>query len=276
MRKLHGKRAVPQGCAGRNCFERAARPRDCDDPETTARKNLHRAAPGSGLVSAVFAKGTWEATISVSEGKIEGLLVRPRAAAATTIEEAVAPLRTLPGKVGFTIIADGKTLASEKEADPLAVGSSFKLAVLVELRNRIEKQKKLSWDHVVTLNQKLKSLPSGMTQEWPDHSAVTVQTLAALMISISDNTATDAVIHLLGRGSLAHYGASPFRPFLTTAETFRLKAKGNEALLDRFRTATPGQREKMLDEVAKLPLPRAEDYPKGVTALDVEWFFSPL
>lgn len=202
MRKLHGKRAVPQGCACRNCFERAARPRGCDDPETTARKNLHRAAPGSGLVSAVFAKGTWEATISVSEGKIEGLLVRPRAAAATTIEEAVAPL-----------------------------------PVLVELRNRIEKQKKLSWDHVVTLNQKLKSLPSGMTQEWPDHSAVTVQTLAALMISISDNTATDAVIHLLGRGSLARYGASPFRPFLTTAETFRLKAKGNEALLDETRFA---------------------------------------
>lgn len=84
----------------------------------------------------VFEKGTWGATISVSEGRIEGLLVRPGASAAGSLEDAVAPLRAFPGKVGFTLIADGKTL--EKEDDALAVGSSFKLAVLVELRDRIE------------------------------------------------------------------------------------------------------------------------------------------
>jgi hypothetical protein len=235
-----------------------------------------RETPEPQKYALVFEKGTWEATISVNDGKIEGLLVRPAATAAVTLEDAVGPLRALPGKVGFAIIADGRTIAQEKEGDPLAVGSSFKLAVLVELRDRIEKQKKLAWDRVVTLDPKLKSLPSGMLQEWPDHAVVTVQTLASLMISISDNTATDALIHLLGRGSLAHFGGASFHPFLTTADMFRLKAKGNEALLDRFRKGSPGQREKMLEEVAKLPLPRAEDYPKSVTALDVEWFFSPV
>lgn len=223
-----------------------------------------------------FERGTWDATIVLADGTIETLFVRPGTTAAKTLDEAVAPLRALPGKVGFTIIAEGKTLAHEKEGDALAVGSAFKLAVLVELRDRIEKQKKLAWERVVPLDPKAISLPSGILQAWPVATPMTVQTLASLMISISDNTATDALIRLLGRGSLAHHGSSQFRPFLTTADMFRLKSKGNEALLDRFRKASPGQRTTMLDDLEKVPLPRAEDYPKGVTALDVEWFFSPL
>ncbi|MEO6418807.1 MAG: serine hydrolase [Polyangiaceae bacterium] len=223
----------------------------------------------------VFEKGIWEATIVVTDGKIEGLLVRPAGVAATTIEEAVAPFRALPGRYGFTVIADGKTLTHANEGDALAVGSSFKLAVLVELRDRIEKQKKLAWESVVKLDPKWKSLPSGMLQDWPAQTPVTVQSLASLMISISDNTATDTLIHLLGRAALGSSGGGQNRPFLTTADMFRLKAKGSDALLERFQKATPAQREKMLDEVEKLPLPHAEDYPKGVTALDVEWFFSP-
>ena len=180
-----------------------------------------------------FERGTWDATIALADGKIETLFVRPGATAAKTLDEAVAPLRALPGKVGFTVIADGKTLAHEKEADALAVGSAFKLAVLVELRDRIEKQKKLAWDRVVALDSKSISLPSGILQGWPVSTPMTVQTLASLMISISDNTATDSVINLLGRGSLDHHGSANFRPFLTTADMFRLKSKGNEALLER-------------------------------------------
>lgn len=223
----------------------------------------------------VFEKGTWDATIVVVEGKIEGLLVRPGSTPVASLDEAVAPFRALPGRFGFTVIADGKTLTSAGEGDALAVGSAFKLAVLVELRDRIEKQKKLAWESVIKLDPKWKSLPSGMLQEWPAQTPLTVQTLASLMISISDNTATDTLIHLLGRPSLTQYGAGQFRPFLTTADMFRLKGKGNDVLLERFQNASPGQRDKMMGELEKLPLPRAEDYPKGVTALDVEWFFSP-
>jgi len=223
-----------------------------------------------------FEKGNWDATIALAEGKVETLFVRPGVTQAATLDEAVAPLRALPGKVGFTIVSGGKTLAEQKEGEALAVGSGFKLAVLVELRDRIEKQRRLAWDRVVPLDPKAKSLPSGILHQWPAASPVTVQTLASLMISISDNTATDSVIHLLGRDSLARYGSGQFHPFLTTAEMFRLKGKGkDDALLERFRKAAPAQRATMLDELAKTPLPRPEDYPTGVTALDVEWFFSP-
>jgi beta-lactamase class A len=229
---------------------------------------------GEHKYEVTFEKISIDATIILEDGKIQTLFVRPGASNVASLEEAVAALRALPGNVGIVVLGSGKPLAQGRENDALAVGSSFKLPVLVELRNRIEKEKKLSWDKVVTLDPKWKSLPSGMLHEWPNGTPLTVQTLASLMISISDNTATDAVIHLLGRSSLASYGASPFRPFLMTSEMFRLKAKGNEALLERFRKASPAEREKLLAEIEKLPLPKAEDYPTGVTATDVEWMFS--
>lgn len=220
-------------------------------------------------------RATLHATIVLASGKVQTLFFKPGDAKAVTLDEAAAALGALPGRVAFTIVAGDKALAHKDEGKALAVGSAFKLAVLAELRDRIEKDKKLSWDRVVPLDPAWKSLPSGMLQEWPERTPLTVQTLASLMISISDNTATDATIHLVGRASLAKYGASQFHPFLTTGDMFRLKAKGSEDVLARFRTAAPAEREKMLDELAKRPLPRAEDYPKDVTALDVEWFFSP-
>lgn len=234
-----------------------------------------RETPDPRKFELTFERGTCDATIALEGGKIETLFVRPGAPPASTLDEAVAPLRALPGKVAFTVVAGDKTLAQEKEGTALAVGSAFKLAVLVELRDRIEKQKKLAWDRVVLLDAKAKSLPSGILQGWPTSSPVTVSTLASLMISMSDNTATDSVIRLLGRASLDRYGTSQFRPFLTTADMFRLKAKGHDAMLERFRKATPAERTAMLDELDKLPLPKAEDYPTAVTALDVEWFFTP-
>lgn len=220
-----------------------------------------------------FAKGTLSAVLILEDGKIQTLFLKPGETAASSLDEALAPLRALPGKRAFAVVAaDGKPLARENESAPLAVGSAFKLAVLAELVLMIE-QKKQAWDRVVSLDARARSLPSGVLHEWPDKTPLTVQTLASLMISISDNTATDAVIDLVGRATLtAKHGA--FKPFLKTSEMFRLKAKGSEAALERFRSATPQEREKMLAEIDKLPLPKAEDYPKGVTAIDVEWHFS--
>jgi beta-lactamase class A len=215
------------------------------------------------------------ATIILVDGKVQTLFIKPAESTATSLDEATAPFKSLPGQVAYTIVANGKSIAQQDETKPLAVGSAFKLAVLAELRDRIEKEKKLSWDRVVALDPSWKSLPSGVLQDWPDRTPITVQTLASFMISISDNTATDAMISLVGRASLAKYGASQFHPFLKTGDLFRLKAKGNEDMLARFRSSAPADREKMLDEIEKHPLPKAEDYPKGVTALDVEWFFSP-
>src|SRR5690606_39753601 len=43
------------------------------------------------------------------------------------------------------------------------------------------------------------SLPTGILQEWPVGTPMTIQSLATLMISISDNTATDVLLRVAGR-----------------------------------------------------------------------------
>ena len=42
-----------------------------------------------------------------------------------------------------------------------------------------------------------------MAQDWPKGAPVTLHTLATLMISISDNTATDQLIAIVGRDAIA-------------------------------------------------------------------------
>ena len=69
------------------------------------------------------------------------------------------------------------------------------------LREEVEAGRR-AWDEVVRLEEAWKSLPSGLLQGWPEGSPLTLHTLAALMISLSDNTATDALIALLGRERL--------------------------------------------------------------------------
>ena len=81
-----------------------------------------------------------------------------------------------------------------------------------------------------------------MLQYEPDGTQISVQDAAAKMISISDNTATDMLINLVGRSAveaaLTSAGmANPAldRPFLTTREAFILDAG---AMARRSRSAT--------------------------------------
>ena len=85
-----------------------------------------------------------------------------------------------------------------------AVGSAFKLAVLAALKDQVAAGA-LAWDDVATLEAGHISLPSGILQAWPVGSPLTIHTLASLMISVSDNTATDALIALLGRDLIESY-----------------------------------------------------------------------
>src|SRR5215472_9459217 len=118
-------------------------------------------------------------------------------------------------------MSDGSQRGAIEADTALAVGSTFKLAALATLRSDVDKKKR-SWKDVVELRPEAKSLPSGVLQDWPDHAPLTLYTLAALMISQSDNTATDALIGLLGREKVEAF-ASRNKPYLTTREMFVLK-----------------------------------------------------
>jgi beta-lactamase class A len=128
----------------------------------------------------------------------------------------------------------------------------------------------------VLLNPAWKSLPSGVIRTWPDQTPLTLATLANEMISISDNTAADALLSIAGRDNVEAI-APRNRPFLSTREAFTLKDPANAALLARYRAADPAGRRVLLPEIDQLPLPDAAIFASGKpVATDIEWFFTPV
>ncbi|MBW4623507.1 MAG: serine hydrolase [Cyanosarcina radialis HA8281-LM2] len=207
-----------------------------------------------------------------ADGKIAGLLFQPPRSNAISLPEAIAKFKELPGKVSFLVL-EGKSEKAALNAEvSLGVGSAFKLAILNVLKSQIATGKR-SWRDVVELQSQAKSLPSGVLQTWPDGSLLTVQTLASLMISQSDNTATDTLLYLVGRENVEAI-ASRNRPFLTTREFFVLKSSKNQDLLKQYRAGSESEKRAVLDEVKKRSLPDISEFEGNPVALDVEWFFT--
>ncbi|HCB74619.1 MAG TPA: serine hydrolase, partial [Sphingomonas bacterium] len=103
----------------------------------------------------------------------------------------VAEAAKLPGTVGFGVYAledpAPRALAEHRGEAAAPIGSAFKLWVLAELAAQVAEGKH-RWEDVAPLAPA--SLPSGITQGWPAGTPMTLQSLATLMISISDNSAT--------------------------------------------------------------------------------------
>lgn len=220
-----------------------------------------------------FERGVVPAQISLdSEGRIQGLFFRPpQPKGALTPEQLLAEYRKLPGEVSVLVLEGNQARLNLNADRALAVGSSFKLAVLEALRQQIEAGQR-RWSDTVPLRPEWKSLPSGTLQNLPDGTPLSLEQYATQMISISDNTATDALISIVGRAEVEKLSPRN-RPFLTTREAFVLKNPQNREWLERYR-ANPAERAALLPQLARLPLPDVSVFAGGPVALDVEWFFS--
>ncbi len=201
--------------------------------------------PAAGIVTIRFERGTGTGDIALAaDGKIAGLLLRSFNVADDNMARLGQELAALHGSVAwgaYRIGADGtpQRLAGANSDAPLAVGSAFKLAVLGTLDAEIAAGRR-RWSDVVALDAH--SFPSGRLQTWPVGSPLTLHTLAAMMISISDNTATDVLIRTLGRDRIERFAAARggssgpnATPFLTTVEAGVLKSRG--PLRDRWLAA---------------------------------------
>jgi beta-lactamase class A len=164
------------------------------------------------------------------------------------------------------------------------LGSAFKLYVLDALGHAVASGK-VRWNQPLTVTAQLKSLPSGELQDEPDGTRISVQDTAAKMISISDNTAANMLINLVGRpaveAALTTTGmADPAldRPFLTTRELFILKLSQWPALANRYIAANEaGRRALLASTIDQAPLPtlaaaQAWTAPRDIDSL--EWFAS--
>jgi beta-lactamase class A len=184
--------------------------------------------------------------------RIAGLLFRPAVAKSADIDALLAEMQNLAPAFGLTVTADEAVLHAVQPDRPLAVGSAFKLGVLKALQADIAAGRR-AWSDVVELTEADKSLPSGTLQTWPTGSPLTLHSLAALMISISDNTATDTLIRVLGRTAVED--ALGIAPVLTTRELFTLKAEPE--LRARYRAGNLEAQRQVLADLASKPLPDA-------------------
>ena len=196
-------------------------------------------------------------------------------------------LKTLPGETSILVARlndDSITpLVAHNAERELAIGSAFKLYILVELAREVNaSERKLS--DVAALDESAFSLPSGTLQTWPRGSPVTLHTLAAFMISISDNTAADHLLKILGRerveSALAetkHAKPQMDMPFLSTLEMFKLKGEPTHKAAEQYLSLDVNGRRKFLaEQIARVKREDAKPYPDGKPAyIDrIEWFAS--
>ena len=199
-----------------------------------------------------------------------------------TAEQLLSDIQELPGETGVLVTRLGaaEPLLSHNPDGQFAIGSTFKLYVLSALAHSIAAGER-NWDDVVTLTQR--SYPSGQLQDWPQGAPITLHSLATLMISNSDNTATDQLIVELGRDAVeaeviaaGHANPDDTFPFLTTREMFMLKSGGSENL-GKYAAAGTAERLAVLQELAALDR-SAQDvqtaFSGGPVAIDVEWIAS--
>ena len=232
--------------------------------------------PGpDGSFTARFAQGVLpiKSASLDAQGRFTGLLLGAGVPdQKPDLTTAVAAFGSLPGQNSVVVLENGKQVGAFNPQSKLAVGSTFKLGILAELQAQIGAGLH-RWDEVKALQPGDKSLPSGFVQSWPDDAPLTLQTLASLMISQSDNTATDMLLRIVGRDGVAKRLGLTVLP--STREFFALKNPANAALKSAYLAGDDTQKKTVLLNAAAAPLPAASLFAGGaVVSPQIEWFVS--
>jgi hypothetical protein len=239
-----------------------------------------------GLTARIDGRGdtSLKVSIHVTGGQIDGLLFQPIAPNVTSWSAVDTKLRKLAADASlYAGTAGGKEIHSLAAKRAGAIGSAFKLYVLGALADAVAKGT-ASWTEELSIHDAWKSLPSGDMRNEPAGRRFTLRHYAEQMISVSDNTAADHLIHRLGRpaveAQLAKLGNSvPARnePFLTTRELFALKLRAPATLRSEFAAAGTDERRSLLRRIDALGLEGAmtAPWPAPIDIGTLEWFASP-
>jgi Beta-lactamase enzyme family/ORF 12 gene product N-terminal len=158
---------------------------------------IARASGGAGLTVSLQVDG---------QGLISGLLFKPMTVAVPTSWNVIdATVHSVAPEVRMLVADTTNGVCRPIHAiDPnvaAPLGSAFKLYVLDALGAGVASGS-VSWDEPLKIGASVKSLPSGDLRLLPDGTRVSVRAAADKMISISDNTAADMLIGLLGRAAV--------------------------------------------------------------------------
>lgn len=227
-------------------------------------------------------------TVATEGDRIGGLLLAPAGdvdPALDTWEELEPALKALAPKVSY-LEADVTNQSCEQVRGisanaSLALGSAFKLYVLASLAREVEAGRR-SWSERLAVKEDWKSLPSGTMHTVAAGTEYTLQHYAEQMISISDNTATDHLMHALGRAEVEkvvgafHQEPGKTLPFLTTRELFILKLMLTAQEQQQYVDASIDVRRGLLEQYAsRNPWTFQGSWGAPRRIEDLEWFASP-
>jgi len=230
--------------------------------------------------------------LAPSTKKIAGLLIErdvDTGPAPQSFGDALRTAAQLAPKAQLLVAAlDRGTCKPQQElaaTEPLAIGSTFKLYVLLALADRIAAGK-AAWTDEIAVRDDWKSLPSGITQNEPPGAKRSLATLSERMISISDNTAADHLLYTLGRRTVEaalratkHARPALDTPFLSTRELFVFKLGLPADEIERYLKWPEPRRRDYLDKTLASRAPSIDIANTWKTArrIDtIEWFASAL
>lgn len=223
-----------------------------------------------------------------SSGRISGLQILDvslESQKIATWDDAASVVNSWEGQTSFHVVHFGIAEQDLRGNEVQPLGSVFKLYVLGALVDTISSGK-MKWQDQFPLRDEYKSLPSGVMHTWPAGQMVSLFQFAENMIKISDNTATDHLLNILGRKTVEEQlitlkNGIPEKniPFLTTAEMFKLKWAAPAELQQSYLKSTNEVRRHILESsISSIPLSQV-----GTNGLsmntptfthELEWFAS--
>lgn len=200
-----------------------------------------------------------------------------------SFHDVVSVFNSLPGHSAICINKFGKEKRELRGEQMHPLGSGFKLYVLAALEKGISVGM-YDWHNEFPIVNEFKSLPSGILQHQESGKLISLYELAEYMIKISDNTATDHLINIIGRDAVEdtckNCGGRFYHknlPFLLSSEMFKIKWACDQKLTEQYICAGEHDRREILDKIIKnIPLNAVGsngisiDEPTRIC--DVEWF----
>jgi len=201
-----------------------------------------------------------------SEDRIAGFRILNVSEGSKKLPEILESIKALPGDTSFYIAKDGNPLYTHRENDQLQCASSYKVALLKALEQKIAKTD-LTWETVVKIEESHLSYPTGIMHQWPIDSPLTLHTAATLMMSLSDNTAADLIHSIVDKEDLNKL-LPDNREFLTSRQYFYLSNPFNDKARQQYLSKNDKWQSLANERVSTNHDPKIEFYD------DVGWYAS--